>query len=364
MIEKRNIFIFILCSIILIGLPRAAISKVSMYSDGIDAILQYDNNVTRERLPENYQYGIIWKIYTGFGIKQFIPVEGLNTEAKYSLGMRDVNTTNDEDYNSHRLDLKSSTTLKMGTKISLEEALELWNSQSDLFNFYQNTAMAEVIQPFGRKTRVNLSYTSKQKRFQNRAPAVRARNSIQHQIDMGVNHRISDAFTVVLGYSHLYSMYNRSPIDFIGGRQVVLEGVQRDRQNVIKMGFQAFLFNNTTVLEVSNQFVDSNSNSRAFDYSGNRAAISILSNPLEKLWVNFTYRIVAYKLGAYQTPDMGYELGEIRTDDQSGITLGVTYDISKQVDLLFNYEHIKNTVFLTKEFYEEDIFSMGLKIRF
>ena len=363
MIEKRNIFIFILCSIILIGLPRTAVSKVSIYSDDIDTILQYDNNVTRERLPENYQYGIIWKIYTGFGIKQFIPVQGLSTEAKYSLRMRDVNTTNNEDYNTHRVDLKSSITLKTGTEISLEEALELWNSQSDLFNFYQSTAMARVIQPFGRKTRVNLSYTSKQKRFQNNTPAVRARNSIQHQVDMGVNHRISDAFTVVVGYSHWYSMYNRSPIDFIGGRQVVLEGVQRDRQNVITLGFQAFLLNNTRI-QLSNQFVSSNSNSRAFDYSGNRARIILLSNPIEKLWVNFVYRIVAFELGAYQTPDMGYELGEIRTDDQSGIKLGLTYDISKQVNLLFNYEHIENTVFLTKEFYEEDIFSMGLKIRF
>ena len=91
---------------------------------------------------------------------------------------------------------------------------------------------------------------------------------------------------------------------------------------------------------------------------------SLLSNPLEKLSVNFIYRIVAFELGAYQTPDMGYELGEIRTDDQSGITLGGTYDISQQVSLMFKYEYIENTVFLTKEFYKENVFSTGLKIKF
>jgi hypothetical protein len=73
---------------------------------------------------------------------------------------------------------------------------------------------------------------------------------------------------------------------------------------------------------------------------------------------------VAYELGAYQTPDMGYELGEIRTDDQSGITLRAVYEISRQVSLLLKYEHIENTVFLTKEFYKENVFTTGLNIKF
>ena len=139
--------------------------------------------------------------------------------------------------------------------------------------------------------------------------------------------------------------------------------MQRDRQNVIMLGFWAYLLNNTTIL-LSNQFVSSKSNSRAFDYGGNRAIISLVSIPVKKLSVNFDYRIVAYELGAYQTSDMGYELGEIRTDDQSGITLRATYDVSQQVRLMLKYEHIENTVFLTKEFYEENVFSMGLKVKF
>ena len=364
MIDKRNILIFLLCSLVLMGLSRNAASKVSIYPTDIETWLQYDNNVTRERLPEDYQYGIVWKVYTGFGVKNFIPVEGLDTEAKYELGMRDVNTTNNEDYNSHRLYLSSSTKLGTGTDINFKETFELWNSQSDLFNFYRNTALMKVDQPFGRKTTASLSYKNEQKRYLNDIPVVSARNSIYHQVDSTVNHRISDDFIVVVGYSHRYSMYNRSPIDFIGGRQVVLEGMQRDRQNVITLGFWAYLLNNTTILKLSNQFVNSNSNSRAFDYGGNRATISLVSTPVKKLSVNFDYRIVAYELGAYQTPDMGYELGEIRTDDQSGITLMATYDVSQQVRLMLKYEHIENTVFLTKEFYEENVFSMGLKVKF
>jgi len=363
MIEKRNILIFLLCSLILMGLSRSATSKVSIYPLDIDTWLQYDNNVTRERLPEDYQYGIAWKVYTGFGVKNFIPVKALNTKAEYELGMRDVSTTNNEDYNSHTLNLSSSTKLGTGTDINFNETFELWNSQSDLFNFCRNTAIMKVEQPFGRKTTASLSYKNEQKRFLNDIPVVSARNSIYHQVDSTVNHRISDDFMVVVGYSHRYSMYNRSPIDFIGGRQVVLEGMQRDRQNAITLGFGAYLLNNTTIL-LSNQFVSSKSNSRAFDYGGNRAIISLVSTPVKKLSVNFDYRIVAYELGAYQTSDMGYELGEIRTDDQSGIRIGATYDVSQQVRLMFKYEHIENTVFLTKEFYEENVFSMGLKVKF
>ena len=143
-----------------------------------------------------------------------------------------------------------------------------------------------------------------------------------------------------------------------------LDGLQRDRQNVITLGFQALLFNNTTTLELRNQVVRSNSNSRAFNFNGNRTRIFLLIIPTRKLSIRFIYRLVAYDLEAYQTPDMGYELGEIRTDDQSGITLGVTYDISDQVSLKFGYEHIENTVFFTREFYKKNTFSTGLKIKF
>jgi predicted porin len=73
---------------------------------------------------------------------------------------------------------------------------------------------------------------------------------------------------------------------------------------------------------------------------------------------------VAYNLGAYQTPDLGYELSETRTDDQSGIKLGLTYYLSKQVSFKVNYEHLSNTVFFTKDFYESNTGSIGMKVKF
>ena len=357
--------LFILCSILIIGLPpKAAASKVEVYPQNTDATFEYDDNVTRERLREDYQYGIIWRLYTGFGIKNFIPVKGLDTKAEYTLGMRDVNTTNDEDYNSHSVILSSKAELKTGTSIHLEEAFRVWNSQSDLFNFYDNAVRIWVDQPFGERTTARLSYGNGQKRFQNDAPEVRARNFLYHQIGMDMYHNISSAFGVLVGYLYQPRVYNRRPIDFKGGIQVPLDGLQRDRQNVITLGFQALLFNNTTTLELRNQVVRSNSNSRAFNFNGNRTRIFLLIIPTRKLSIRFIYRLVAYDLEAYQTPDMGYELGEIRTDDQSGITLGVTYDISDQVSLKFGYEHIENTVFFTREFYKKNTFSTGLKIEF
>jgi hypothetical protein len=350
--------------ILLMGLSRPAMSKVRLYPQNTDATFEYDDNVTRERLREDYQYGIIWRLYTGFGIRDFIPLSGLDTKAEYTLGMRDVNTTNDEDYNSHSAVLSSKAKLKTGTNISLEEEFRIWNSQSDLFNFYDNALKIGLDQSLGKRTTVYLSYRNGQKWFQNDAPEVQARNLLYHQIGMNLGHDISSAFTVKAGYVYNSSIYNRSPIDFRGRRQVVLEGIQRDRQKVITLGFQTTLLNNTTTLELLNQVVRSTSNSRVFNFDGNRTRIFLLIIPTRKMSVQFRYQIVAYDLEAYQTPDMGYELGEIRTDDQSGITLGATYELSDQVSLQLGYEHIENTVFFTREFYRKNTFSTGLRIKF
>jgi len=45
-------------------------------------------------------------------------------------------------------------------------------------------------------------------------------------------------------------------------------------------------------------------------------------------------------------------------------TLGADYRISDQLSLRLDYEHVENTVFLTREFYKRNAFSAGLKIRF
>lgn len=247
--------------------------------------------------------------------------------------------------------------------MSLEEAFEIRNSQGDLFNFYNNYLTMIVDQPLGRKTITRFAYRNEQKWFQDSAPQVQAQNYLYHQAGIDMNHDISDTFGVSLGYVYQYVMYNRSPIEFKGSRPIVLEGIQRDRQNVVTLGFWVFPFNNTSV-ELINQFVNSNSNSRAFDFSGNRTRITILSNPFRDLYLDFTYRIVAYELAAYQTPAMGYELGEIRTDDQSGIKVGATYNISDQISLKLGYERVENTVFFTREFYKKNTFSSELKIKF
>ncbi len=363
MSKKRNSLILIICSIFLIISSNAAKSGVEISSKDIDVAFEYDNNVTRERFKEDYQYGIIWRLRTGFDVRNFIPVKGLNTRAGYALGMRDVNTTNDEDYSSHIADLSSSIRLRTNTIVSLREELKIWNSQNDLFNFSDNAVQMELSQPFGTRTSARLLYRNEQKWFENDVPEVQARNFLYHLVGIDLFHSISSAFRVQLGYIHQYSMYNRSPIDFRGDMPVVLDGVQRDRQNIFTLGFRTSLLNDTTTLSLQNQVLRSKSNSRAFNFDGNRARIILVSKPLEKLSVNFIYRIVAYDLEAYQTPDLGYELGEIRTEDQSGISLGVTYDISKQAFLEIGYEHIANTVFFTREFYNTNTFSVGLRIR-
>jgi len=355
----KKMLIFITC-LILISQSIPAFAKVGIYAQDVDARLEYDNNVTRQRLPKDYQEGIIWRLYTGLGIRGLIPINGLETEAKYTLGMRDVNTTNNEDYNSHEADFN----LRLGSKLSFKETFKIWNSQSDLFHFLDNAAEGSFGQSLGKSTNVYLSYRGEQKWFQNKAPEVQARNFYYHQFGISIHHSISDDFKVRLGYVDQIKTYNRKPIDFKNGRPIVLNGVQRDRQNIIILGFDASVFNNTS-LSLLNQIIKSNSISRAFNFDGNRTQILILSNPFQwKLWIDFTYQLVAYNLGAYQTPDLGYELSENRTDDQSGIKIGLTYDISDQVSLKVNYERIKNTVFFTKDFYESNKASIGMKVKF
>ena len=136
MIEKRGILICVSLIVLLASLAWADKPKTRIYAQNMSAAFEYDDNVTREGLRQDYQYGIIWRLYTGFGIENFIPIEGLRTDASYTLGMRDVNTTNDEEYNSHAAALRSGLKLKTNTYISLRDELKIWNSQSDLFNFY------------------------------------------------------------------------------------------------------------------------------------------------------------------------------------------------------------------------------------
>ncbi len=357
----NHIFIIILCFILIISVGTAKSAQV--YPQDTYAFFEYDDNVTREALPEDYQYGIVWRLYTGFGIKDIIPIKGLDTKVEYELGMRDVNTTNDEDYNSHRATFSTGVDFKTGTSISLEEIFKVWNSQSDLFHFYDNSFSTSLDQSLGEKTIVSLSYKTEQKWLQNDDPEVQARNFYYHQLGVDIDHKIAEVFGISLGYVRQFSVYNRSPIDFKGGMPIVLDGVQRDRQNVLSLGFEIFPLNNTSV-SLINQIVNYSSNSRAFNFNGNRIKISILSMPFRKLSLEFAYRIVAYELGAYQTSAMGYELSEIRTDDQSGINLGLNYKISDQTSLQMGYEHIENSVFFTKEFYKENIYHTGLKIRF
>jgi hypothetical protein len=342
---KMKALIFLTCLTILIGLSSPAMSKMSIYAQDIDARFEYDNNVTRQRLHEDYQYGIIWRLYTGFSIKNIIPLNGLDTEAKYSLSMRDVNTTNDEDYNTHDIDLK----FKIKNKLSFKETF--------------NAVEASIEQPFREKTRLYASYRNEQKWFLNKAPEIRARNFYSHQLGLNIYHSMSSDFSVHIGYVDQIKTYNRRPISFREGRPVVLDGEQRDRQNILILGFQASIFNNTDLF-LSNQIINSNSNSRAFNFNGNRTQIIVLSNPISKLSVELVYQLVAYNLGAYQTPDLGYELSETRTDDQSGIKLGLTYYLSKQVSFKVNYEHLSNTVFFTKDFYESNTGSIGMKVKF
>ncbi len=356
---RSNIFIFIICLILILGLSTFAMSKVSIYAQDIDARFEYDNNVTRQKLPKDYQYGIIWRLNTGFGLKDIIPINRVDTDARYTLSMRDVTTTNNEDYNSHDFDIG----IKIREKISFKESFKIWNSQSDLFHFSDNTIEAGFEHSLTKQTRLYTSYRNEQKWFQNKAPEVHARNFYYHQLGLNIYHSIHKDFTVQIGYVNQIKTYNRRPIDFKEGKPVVLDGIQKDHQDMIVLGFVASVFNNTNLL-LSNQIVRSNSNSRAFDFNGNRTQIIVLSNPIDKLWLEVIYQIVAYNLGAYQTPDLGYELSDNRTDDQSGIRLGLTYGISDQVSLIASYERIKNTVFFTKDYYESNKGSIGVKVKF
>ncbi|MFC1716059.1 hypothetical protein ACFL6S_20480 [Candidatus Poribacteria bacterium] len=364
MIEKRNILISILCIILLIGASRVAAPEVRVYPHDISIAFEYDDNVTRERLKENFQYGIISRLATGFGIKDFIPLKGLNTEIEYDLGLRDVNTTNDEDYSSQKLALSSDIKLKTGTLIFLRDEFKLWNSKSDLFNFYDNVVNIGASQLLVEGTTTDLLYENRQKRFRNDVPEVQARNFLHHQVGVNMYHALSSALTAQVGYAYRFIIYNRSPIDFSGDRVIALDGSQKDRQNIITLGFRGFFPNRKVTLRLQNQFVRSDSNSRAFDFDGNKVLIMLHVGPFWNLSANFTYRLVAYNLEAQQTPETGYELTEPRSDDQSGITFDLSYRVSDQVLLELGYERVENTVFFTREFYEENIFRTGLKVDF
>ena len=364
MIEKRNILISILCIILLVGASGIAAPEVSVYPHDINIGIEYDDNVTRERLKEDFQYGVISRLTYRLGIKNFIPVKDMITRAEYDLGLRDVNTTNDEDYSSQKLYLLSDTKLKTGTSIRLEDTFRLWNSQSDLFNFYDNVVKMSISQPLDEETKAELLYENRQKRFRNDVPEVQARNFLHHQVGVKMSHDLSSALTAQVGYAYRFIIYNRSPIDFSGDRVIALDGSQKDQQNIVTLGFLGFFLDRKVMLVLQNQFVRSDSNSRAFDFNGNKAQIVLLVGPFKNLSANFVYTLVAYNLEAQQTPETGYELTEPRSDDQSGIRFDLTYKVSDQVSLELGYERVENTVFFTKEFYEENIFRTGLKIKF
>ena len=216
MIEKRKILTLILCIILLAGLSRVAAPEVSVSPRDINIAFEYDDNVSRERLRENYQYGIISRLTTGFEIEDFIPVKSVNTKGEYELLLRDVNTTNDEDYSSQRLELSSNLKLKTGTFISLKDKFRLWNSQNDLFNFYENVVTLGVSQRFGEETTADLVYENSQKRFRNDVPEVQARDFFYNQIGVNAYHDLSSTIKAQLGYAYRFTVYNRSPIDFRG----------------------------------------------------------------------------------------------------------------------------------------------------
>jgi len=364
MIEKRNIFILTLCIILFAGSSRIAAPEVSVYPKDISIAFEYDDNVTRKRLPEDYQYGITSRMTSGFVLENFIPVKGVITKAEYELQLRDVNTTNNEDYSSQKFYLQSDAKLRTGTLIFLEDTFRLWNSQSDLFNLYDNVVTLGASQPLGEETTAGLSYENRQKRFRNDVPEVQARDFFYHQVGVNVSHDLSSTLKVRVGYAHRLITYNRSPIDFRGDRPIALDGTQQDRQNVVILGFQGSFFDRKVFLNLQDHVVSSDSNSRAFDFSGNRARLVLHVGPFWNLQANFIYRLVAYNLEAQQTPETGYELTEPRSDDQSGMTFDLIYRISDRVSLKLGYERIENTVFFTREFYEENIFSTRLTVGF
>ncbi len=195
-------------------------------------------------------------------------------------------------------------------------------------------------------------------------PEVQARNFLHHQVGVSAHHDLSSTLKARIGYDYRLIVYNRSPIDFRGNRAIALDGAQKDQQNIVTLALQGFFLNNRAFLEVQNQVVRSDSNSRAFDFNGNKARITLIVKPYRNLSALFIYRLVAYNLEAQQTPETGYELTEPRSDDQSGLRIEFKYGISDLISLQLGYERIENTVFFTREFYEENIFSTGLTIKF
>ncbi len=324
MIDKRTIIAFVLCIILLTGSSKVAVPEARVRPE-IDITFEYDDNVTREGLRSDYQYGVISRLTTGFRIEDFIPAK--RSEAGYELRMRDVNTTNDEDYSSQRFYLRSQANLRTGTTISLKDDFRLLNSQSDLFNFYDNTTTVRISQFLGDRTTVFLSYTNRQKRFRNSAPEVQARNYSHNQIGVLMDHGLSATFKAQVGYDYGVIMYNRSPIDFKGDMPIALDGVQRDRQNVVTLGIRGMFLNGKALLSLRDQVISSDSNSRAFDFNGNKAELRLQVGPFKKLSADLEYRIVAYNVEAHHTRGTGYELTEARSDDQSGMMLGIKYDI-------------------------------------
>ncbi len=365
MIRKK--LISILISSLAIFVTFSGITALGMDLDRnnqyIRLAFEYDDNVTRESLEKNSQSDIVWRLNSAFGVKNIIPIDKTSSHLKYILGMRDVNATNKEDFNSHDLNFEFGINPKQETRVAISDAFKIWNSQNDLFNYIDNLFEVKFDQGLGRNTTTNLSYKNEQKWFQNKAPEVRARNYFYHQISIGVNHSISDDFTVQLGYAEQFRYYNRSPIIFESGRPIALDGVQMDRQKFVILGFYAIILKNASLM-LSDQIISSDSNSDGFDFDGNKMLIILSINPIRKLSIGLSYQLAAYNLGAYQTPDLGYELSETRTDDQSFVRFGISYKLSDQVLLRFNYEHIDSTIFFTKNSYKVDTASLGMEVRF
>ena len=82
-----------------------------------------------------------------------------------------------------------------------KDEFKLWNSKSDLFNFYDNVVDIGASQLLVEGTTADLLYENRQKRFRNDVPEVQARNFLHHQVGVNMYHALSSALTAQVGYA-------------------------------------------------------------------------------------------------------------------------------------------------------------------
>lgn len=360
---KKLVIALTLFTMVSCSMPILSEVSVDRSNSRISIGFEYDDNVTREFLPENHKQSLAWRLNAMFGIKDVVPLKPISSYVTYSLGMRDVNKVNQEDFNTHEIKTGLTANFIDSNRISVEESFRKWNSQNELFNFLNNVVEVKVEQDIGQNTTSALSYKNEQKRFQDLTPQVQARNYYYHQFQGSIYHSISDDFTIQLGYADQSRTYNRRPLDFKNGRPIVVKGIQKDRQKVFMLGFHTIILNNTA-LSLLNQIVRSKSNSRGFDFDGNKTQIVLTTNLTKNVGLDLSYQVAAYSVSAYQTPDLGYQLSETRTEDQSFIKVGTSYALSDNITIRASYEHIRNVIFFTAESYKNNIFRISTNIKF